>query len=364
MILANLHITLRNSRLRHTRRCTVAVLLPFIALSLYGVLEWIPKIPGYNVLHGDGLYLISAAVFFIPLYFLTDQPALKTITIMSIAWIYTMGAYVISHRLAFYFNSESLQINSLVIQTLIYVLTYRAYYRMSVDKFNQVIWNIEKSSLRILAEMSILILSLLFLLNYGYVNGYSVISELAEPTIIISIGVLSMNLAKSYVLADKSLKSIMKKMSRDSLTRLGNREAMIEDAMMRIKKGAPFCLMFADLDQFKAVNDTYGHQVGDDYLVAFSNTVRKFLGPDDKFYRIAGDEFVLLCDVKGHNELIENLESMDFINDPKDVKFRGLSTGHVIYPNEAVGIVEMLSKADERMYQEKKKKHYQQHIEK
>ncbi len=61
-----------------------------------------------------------------------------------------------------------------------------------------------------------------------------------------------------------------------------------------VKMKRKFALGFIDVDRFKTINDTYGHDFGDKLLIVFSNTVKYMIRKQDVFARIGGDEFVLL----------------------------------------------------------------------
>lgn len=87
----------------------------------------------------------------------------------------------------------------------------------------------------------------------------------------------------------------------DNLTKLPNR-VLLEDRLDRAIKNADrgdgrFALMFIDLDGFKAVNDAYGHHIGDLLLVQVAQRIREQVRSQDTIARVGGDEFVLLANV-------------------------------------------------------------------
>ena len=100
-------------------------------------------------------------------------------------------------------------------------------------------------------------------------------------------------------LQDSSLRSSEAALH-DSLTGLPNRALMLqrlEHAFTRGLRSTNTCaVFFVDLNRFKAVNDTYGHQVGDELLIAVAGRLRAVLRPADTVARMSGDEFVILCE--------------------------------------------------------------------
>src|ERR1022692_2140025 len=82
----------------------------------------------------------------------------------------------------------------------------------------------------------------------------------------------------------------------DPLTDLPNRTLLLErlkHALLRERRtGTTSALLFIDLDNFKAVNDAYGHQTGDDLLIAVAQQLAAGLRPGDTLARLSGDEFV------------------------------------------------------------------------
>ncbi len=84
----------------------------------------------------------------------------------------------------------------------------------------------------------------------------------------------------------------------DELTKLGNRKAYNKDLAMALatfkRYQTPFSLMMMDIDDFKVVNDTYGHIVGDSVLIQLSELLKANTRENDYAYRIGGEEFMIL----------------------------------------------------------------------
>ena len=99
----------------------------------------------------------------------------------------------------------------------------------------------------------------------------------------------------------------------DDLTGLPNRQLLhqrLGHAARRAERSHSYAaVLFADLDRFKAINDTYGHQVGDDLLVAVAHRLSALVRPGDTLARISGDEFVFLCEDLNRPEDVEVLAS-------------------------------------------------------
>lgn len=152
----------------------------------------------------------------------------------------------------------------------------------------------------------------------------------------------------------------------DELTGLLNRRGFFAIAQQSLKvanrtKGK-LALAFADMDQFKVVNDTWGHQKGDEVLVALADILRRSFRDSDLIARISGDEFALLL-LDTHEDkfdvifrrLQKNLDEFS-LNSEEKVSL-SLSIGMALYDyKQPCNIDELLKQADQRMYEQKQQK--------
>lgn len=161
----------------------------------------------------------------------------------------------------------------------------------------------------------------------------------------------------------------------DSLTGLYNRSFMMQRLKEEVKKawrfGQPLSIVFADIDFFKTVNDSYGHQVGDILLTEFSNMIKKSIREYDVACRFGGEEFVIIlpyttpenaCDLAERlRARIEDQSFEIFENQIKITASFGVSampqSQRSALPNnvEIEGIIDaLIATADGALYQSKK----------
>ena len=104
---------------------------------------------------------------------------------------------------------------------------------------------------------------------------------------------LRMSLADRLEQKTKEVSDIKSKSRQDALTGLWNRAHTEETVDNLIKDGAKGALLMIDMDNFKAINDNYGHIAGDKVLKMFADTLKQYSKDDDILCRIGGDEFVV-----------------------------------------------------------------------
>jgi len=153
----------------------------------------------------------------------------------------------------------------------------------------------------------------------------------------------------------------------DALTGLTNRLAFREslDHRLMLLRGAgrELALLFADIDDFKRVNDTLGHEAGDEVLVQFAHRIRatvERLGGDDALLaRFGGDEFVILVQDGQVREVASALAEQlaRDLRQPLVVQgrqvFLGTSIGITLFPEDASGATALMKNGDVAMYQAK-----------
>jgi diguanylate cyclase (GGDEF)-like protein len=172
--------------------------------------------------------------------------------------------------------------------------------------------------------------------------------------------------AWSHQSARDAVEQLRRSTLHDALTGLPNRlllEDRLAHAAMRARRtGSVAAVLFADLDDFKLVNDTYGHKVGDQLLVAVAQRLAGVVRPGDTLARISGDEFVFLCedltlpsDVGALRQRIDSAFAQPF----------RLST-QVVWISASIGVAyagrgedvseEVVARADKAMYQAKRRR--------
>ena len=265
------------------RRYFFAVMTSILVLYFFVVVH----IFGYMELRG--LKWTAAGMFtcFIVFYLLFRSnlnlrfrdPSLTTVQMLSAIFITTMAAFYMQSEargvilpvllMIFYFGVYRLDTSQMTTQALITIACYgimigllRLY---KPDALNM--------QLEILRWWILAVVSLWFALMSGHVS----------------------NLRKELAVRKASIEALLE---RDDLTGVGNRRFlthMLEQEKSRSdRSGTMFCLAMLDLDYFKKVNDSYGHQAGDKVLKVFAQVAQADLRKIDYFGRFGGEEFMLI----------------------------------------------------------------------
>ena len=156
---------------------------------------------------------------------------------------------------------------------------------------------------------------------------------------------------------------LLREALRDPLTGLGNRELFMEQANLLRQQaqrdGSIFAVVYMDIDNFKPVNDTYGHHVGDKLLQRVAKRIQDRLRGSDAVARLGGDEFIVLL------SKVRNAESAATVSEELALAIRQpyliddllieirISIGVALFPADADGIDHLTRLADARMYENK-----------
>lgn len=149
----------------------------------------------------------------------------------------------------------------------------------------------------------------------------------------------------------------------DMLTGLYNRGRFYDELARAVRdvrrhktKGA---VMLIDLDRFKYVNDTFGHDAGDNMLVHVAHVLRECIGAEHIISRLGGDEFAIIFNnireeqvTDAAAELLERMGAAPFVHADHEISLTA-SVGIVMFPTQGVASGELLSKADIAMYRAK-----------
>lgn len=177
--------------------------------------------------------------------------------------------------------------------------------------------------------------------------------ELFIPELLLTWGSVTTVLIFSYILLQQEL------FETDPLTGAFNRNffnsfvSKTNKFTMNLSKLGAINI---DLDEFKSINDTYGHKVGDDVLKNFVLLLNKALKKKSKIIRMGGDEFIIIIENTSNEEIISHIRFLNIITEVYNsvnkypIKF---SYSYCIYSNDFNDIYDFFDHIDNKMYQNK-----------
>ncbi|WP_247263429.1 MULTISPECIES: GGDEF domain-containing protein [Pseudomonas] len=207
-----------------------------------------------------------------------------------------------------------------------------------------------------------------FLLSYGVAQAFLSTRSFSK---IYSQGELMVRLAESMAYAENALQELQRTnrelghlAATDPLTGADNRRRFMErvDAEIdRAKRGdVPFSVLALDLDNFKSINDRFGHQVGDDILKRFVQECLESIRPYDGVARVGGEEFMILLPqtpLEGAHVIAERLRNTiattSFNISQQRLTTVTVSIGVSQYGRDGDSIEDILHVADQRLYDAK-----------
>ncbi|KUJ72574.1 hypothetical protein AVO41_01845 [Thiomicrospira sp. WB1] len=149
----------------------------------------------------------------------------------------------------------------------------------------------------------------------------------------------------------------------DALTGVGNRRKMLDELVEELKQaresGSPFTIFLMDLNQFKPINDQYGHDVGDAALVHFATLLKTHFSERGQLFRMGGDEFLLVLNntdqtnVPNIKKQVHDLLSEHPLEEGAFKQTLQTSIGSATYPDNATDVDALIKHADMAMLKDK-----------
>lgn len=175
----------------------------------------------------------------------------------------------------------------------------------------------------------------------------------------LSLVLLLTEIIRVLFLLDERRVELKELAHKDGLTKLYNRYGFDEMAEKMIKKDpeAYYVAALLDVDDFKLINDMYGHAYGDKALISLAENMRKFFPSSALLGRNGGDEFCILLPNCTMEEVKESL--IEFTKTPKTFSYKGqtysfcISLGYAEYPNNAIERSQLMRCADTALYEVK-----------
>lgn len=192
---------------------------------------------------------------------------------------------------------------------------------------------------------------------YVVFRAWDIVTALA----VIMVGGVICNVIHRYLIKlEHNERELYNMANTDALTELPNRRALkdaMQEAVERSKEeNTKLAIAMVDLDNFKNVNDTIGHEYGDQVLLSISNRWREIMSENDFMARLGGDEFaILIDDFQSVSELDEHLhEFMNAVEDKMNLKgneyYISASIGVAMFPSDTLDESQLLKYADMAMY--------------
>ncbi len=191
----------------------------------------------------------------------------------------------------------------------------------------------------------------------GWNNIFEIVGAFAIAVIISVLAAIAM---MTYMSMKQNAKELEILSYRDALTNLNNPRSYQEHMEELSKKKLPYGLIFMDLNDFKMVNDTYGHEVGDGLLNIVAKRLQNSIREKDKAFRIGGDEFVVVIHGTHDKKFFEGVIARMRQNVARDVVLGditlkvSISAGYARCPEDGIRFEDVVKKADDAMYYNKR----------
>lgn len=348
MLAVNLFVIDRCSEKKYSPRLTYALML--LGAMLLMPITYAISAANPHFGNGNGLFVISGFLFIFPIKALYKNSVAKIVSLACTSWVYTFIIFAITVHVAYMLPDIPLIYTTITVQTALYTFTITKFYRLIKEKFLSILSQLTPTENISLMWVSIFWFWTAFIINLSFI--YPQIYPL-RTIAILSFAFCAYNFYKHiYRMLDSNrvierLKDVAYK---DNLTQLRSRAVLSNDVNELISRGISFRVIFMDLNNFKSINDEYGHLAGDEYLSFFAREIKLRVGSNGGVYRIAGDEFVCIYTGDDVLRFTDAMASFPQQLPGKDIPFLGASYGIASFPDDGASLTDLLHVADGRMY--------------
>ena len=299
-----------------------------------------------------GLTVVTATIFIVRLtdLFLT-WPRLTRYGLETSAFavlIMSLVMLLLEHSELSAMIGSTMAYTTLILMLSIFALvTIQAYHNI---KSARIVW----------LSLGLMVIAMLFRTVLSdmspFLHRYALIFAFALEAFILAVAVTARikNIRQDKLLAESQANT-------DVLCNVLNRRGWDKKANKMLSEqrtnGGAICLLYIDLNDFKQINDRWGHAIGDKVLKVVADIMRHQLRSKDCIGRVGGDEFVALGHFNLHNEaenlalrIKARLEHFNLQVDTHTNLELSASVGYVIFDTPALSLEQMLKKADESMY--------------
>lgn len=223
--------------------------------------------------------------------------------------------------------------------------------------------SISVTLMQIFSGLLIALSLLMFLITYTqllipiakFMNSIKEDKPLDEPHSL-ELGLLANTYNRINQIQIEKTTLLKEKAERDALTKLYNRQYFQQNASHLTGREMDLILIIIDIDVFKQINDTYGHDIGDKIIIKVSNLIRDYLGGDQDTYRIGGDEFCVFVknkDTSYFEELKNKISRINkFLQNPTDNLPKASISAGIAYSKNGYS-EELYNNTDKALYQTK-----------
>lgn len=324
-----------------TKNINISLSAPIIVFALY----YKPLIFIYIIII---IYLIASKIFITYKYREYDR-------VFDMRLFYNIAQYIILSKVSYIFlkwfpinNYLSLVIGTVLlvvifkILNVIFILTISTFYSNS-NRFKNI-----RYIYRYIYFFAIIDISLIFSYEAYDIWGVIMVGLLIIPM-------------QGNILHSIGYREINTRLIMDKMTNAFNRYFLEELICENIMESREFTLVFLDLDNFKEINDTYGHLAGDAVLIDLVNHIKTYLRKGDRVFRYGGDEFCILFnnreEAEGFKQRLEKKKAENCFEFSGEQIRYAFSVGIVDYNGESdITINDLVNEVDKKMYLDKKKK--------